>query len=73
MNGSVAAELLVAGKRTSTWVLLACGPARARLRLRRPVCGVPDDASSQSLTDVLPEGLVGTLRWASRSSEACSR
>jgi ABC-2 type transport system permease protein len=62
MTGSVAAELLVAGKRTSTWVLLALWTLLALVfAYVVPYAGYLNDASSQSLTDVLPERLVGTL------------
>jgi ABC-2 type transport system permease protein len=62
MSGSVAAELLVLRKRTSTWILLAIWTLLALVfAYVVPYVTYLNDPSGQQLTDLLPENLVGTL------------
>ena len=62
MIRSVAAELLVARKRLSTWILLGVWTLLALLfAYIVPYLGYLNDPARSSLTDVLPERLVGTL------------
>jgi ABC-2 type transport system permease protein len=62
MRGSVAAELLVLRKRTSTWILLAIWTLLALLfAYVVPYVTYLSDSTGQPLTDLLPERIVGTL------------
>jgi ABC-2 type transport system permease protein len=62
MRGSVAAELLVLRKRTSTWILLAIWTLLALLfAYVVPYVTYLNDSTGQPLTDLLPERIVGTL------------
>jgi ABC-2 type transport system permease protein len=62
MRGSVAAELLVLRKRTSTWILLAIWTLLALVFASVvPYVTYLNDSAGQPLTDLLPDNLVGNL------------
>jgi ABC-2 type transport system permease protein len=62
MSGSVAAELLVLRKRTSTWILLAIWTLLALVfAYVVPYVTYLNDPAGQSLTNLLPDNLVGNL------------
>ena len=62
MIGSVAAELLVVGKRTSTWILLVLWALLALVFAHvAPYAAYLNDTSGEPLADLLPDQLVGTL------------
>ena len=62
MTGSVSAELLVLRKRTSTWILLGLWATLALVfAYVVPYATYLNGSSPDSLRDVLPENMVGTL------------
>ena len=75
MTRIVTAELLLLGKRASTWILLGIWAALAlTFAYVVPYVQYTNNPSRSPLSDLLPESLVGHAAWpASRSSAACSR
>ena len=62
MIGSLTAELLVLRKRTSTWILLGIWPTLALVfAYVVPYLTYLNDSTAGSLTDLLPERLVGNV------------
>lgn len=62
MTGSLRAELLVMRKRASTWILLGIWATIALVfAYAVPYATYLNDSRQDSLTDVLPQNLVGTL------------
>ena len=62
MTRTVNAELLLLGKRVSTWILLGIWTALAlTFAYVVPYIQYTNDPARRSLTDLLPESLVGTL------------
>ena len=62
MTGSLRAELLVLRKRASTWILLGIWATLALVfAYVVPYATYLNNSSPESLADVLPENLVGTL------------
>ena len=62
MSGSIAAELLVVGRRTSTWILLLLWTLLALVfAYVVPYAAYVNDSSGEPLADLVPDRLVGTL------------
>jgi ABC-2 type transport system permease protein len=62
MTGSVTAELLVVGKRASTWILLAVWTTLALVfAYVVPYVTYLNGSAPEPLTELLPQGLVGNL------------